>query len=109
VERNNVRRATDKEEQMALARVVSFDGVDKQRMAELASEVRDGERPDNLPATEMMILHDPAGGKALAVVLFDDEDDYRQGDETLNAMPADDTPGTRTSVTKYDVVVRMTA
>ena len=41
------------------------------------------------------------------IVFFDTEDDYRQGDEVLNAMPADDTPGSRTSVAKYEVPIRM--
>jgi hypothetical protein len=42
------------------------------------------------------------------VVFFDNEDDYRRGDAALSAMPAADTPGQRTSVTKYDVAIRMT-
>ena len=55
------------------------------------------------------MLHDPDAEKSLAIVFFDNEDDYRQGDATLNAMPTGDTPGQRTSVTKYNVAVRMTA
>ena len=94
---------------MALARVVGFDGVDGNRMQELKREIEGGQRPDNLPATAMMLLHDPTSDKALAIVFFDNEDDYAQGDETLGAMPAGDTPGSRTSVTKYDVVVNVTA
>jgi hypothetical protein len=43
------------------------------------------------------------------ILFFDTEDDYRRGDEVLNAMPAGDTPGRRASVTKYDVVNRMTS
>ena len=43
------------------------------------------------------------------ILFFETEDDYRRGDEILNAMPAGDTPGRRTSVTKYDVPIRMTA
>ena len=39
--------------------------------------------------------------------LFDNDEDYKRGDEALSAMPAGDTPGKRTSVTKYDVAVRM--
>ena len=39
--------------------------------------------------------------------LFESEDDYRRGDEILSAMPAGDTPGQRTSVTKYNVATRM--
>jgi hypothetical protein len=93
---------------MALARVVTFDGVGKDRMEEMKREMDQGERPEGLPATELIVLHDTDADKAVVVVFFDNEDDYRQGDETLNAMPAGDTPGQRTSVTKYDVVTRMT-
>jgi hypothetical protein len=94
---------------MAVARVVNFEGIDSQRMAELKSEIEGGDKPEGLPATEMMILHHAEGDQALAIVFFDNEDDYRTGDEFLSAMPASDTPGTRTSVTKYDVAVRATA
>ena len=93
---------------MALARVVSFEGVDSARMAQLKSEIESGEKPEGLPATEMMILHDSESDRALAIVFFENEDDYRKGDEILSAMPAPDTPGRRTSVTKHDVAVRVT-
>ena len=93
---------------MALARVVTFDGVSKDRMDAMKREMDQGERPEGLPATELLVLHDPEAEKSLVVVFFDNEDDYRQGDETLNAMSAGDTPGQRTSVGKYDVVTRMT-
>ncbi len=91
---------------MALARVVTFEGIDADRIAALKSEIEDGERPEGLPATEMMILHDPEAQTATAIVFFDNEDDYRTGDEFLSAMPTSDTPGRRTSVTKHEVAVR---
>ena len=93
---------------MALARVVSFEGVSKDRMEELAREMREGDRPEDLPATEVVVLHDPEAEKSLVILFFATEDDYRRGDEVLSAMPADDTPGRRTSVTKYGVPIRMT-
>jgi hypothetical protein len=93
---------------MAIARVVSFEGVGKDRMEQMRSEIEDGQRPDEIPATEIVILHDPEAEKSLAILFFDTEDDYKRGDEALNAMPAGDTPGQRTSVTRYDVAVRMT-
>ena len=93
---------------MALARVVSFEGVDKDRIEEMQREMREGDRPDDVPATEVIVLHDPEAEKSLVILFFENEDDYRRGDEALNAMPAGDTPGQRTSVTKYDVPVRMT-
>jgi hypothetical protein len=94
---------------MAVARVVTFEGVDKDRMAEMQSQMDQGERPEGLPATEVIVLHDTDAEKALVVLFFDSEDDYRRGDDVLGAMPADETPGRRTDVTKYDVAVRMTA
>jgi WD40-like Beta Propeller Repeat len=100
-------RATNKEALMALARVVTFEGVDKARMEEMQREMSGQERPDNIPATEIIVLHDPEADQAVAIVFFENEDDYRRGDEALNAMPAADTPGRRTSVKKYDVPIRM--
>jgi hypothetical protein len=94
---------------MALARVVAFDGVTQARVEELEREMREGERPDDVPATEIVMLHDAEAEKSLVILFFDSEDDYRRGDEALSAMPADDTPGTRTSVAKYDVAVRVSA
>ena len=94
---------------MAFARVVSFDGVTTQRIEELRREIGEQGRPDEIPATEIMILHDPEAEKSLAIVFFETEDDYRKGDAALEAMPTGDTPGSRTSVTKYDVAIRTTA
>jgi hypothetical protein len=94
---------------MALARVVSFDGVGRDRMAEMQREMSEGERPEDVPASEIVVLHDPDAEKALVVLFFESEDDYRRGDETLDAMPAAETPGRRTSVAKYEVAFRMTA
>jgi hypothetical protein len=94
---------------MGLARVVSFSGVSKARMEEMKQQINEGGRPEDVPATEILILHDPEGEASLAILFFETEEDYRRGDEALNAMPAGDTPGSRSSVTKYDVAVRMTA
>jgi hypothetical protein len=94
---------------MAVARVVAFDGVTKARVEEMQREMGDGDRPEEIPATEVVLLHDPDAEKALVILFFDSEDDYRRADEALSAMSADETPGRRTAVTKYDVAVRMTA
>jgi hypothetical protein len=93
---------------MAIARVVTFDGVDSNRMAEMQREMEGNERPNDVPAKEIVVLHDPDGEKSLVILFFETEDDYRKGDEALNAMPAGETPGKRTSVTRYDVAFRMT-
>jgi hypothetical protein len=93
---------------MALARVVTFEGVSKDRMDEMDREMKEGQPPEGLDAKELLVLHDPEAEKSLVVVFFDNEDEYKRGDEMLSAMPAGDTPGRRTSVTKYNVATRMT-
>jgi hypothetical protein len=92
---------------MALARAVTFDGVNEDRIEELRREIGEGERPEGLPETEIVVLRDADAEKSLVILFFDTEDDFKRGDEALNAMPTGDTPGQRTSVTKYDVAIRM--
>jgi hypothetical protein len=92
---------------MAVARVVSFDGVTKDRMDEMNREMSEGTPPEGFPPAEIIVLHDAEAEKSLVVVIFETEDDYNRGDEMLNAMPAGDTPGKRTSVTRHDVAHRM--
>ena len=94
---------------MAVARVVTFDGVTQQRMDELNQQMQSGEPPEGMPPAELIILHDPGAEKSLVVVVFDSEEDYKKGDEILSNMPADNVPGQRTSVTKYNVAARMKA
>jgi hypothetical protein len=92
---------------MALARVVTFDGVSKERMEQMDRDMSEGQPPEGFPQAEMIALHDPDAEKSLVVLIFDSEEDYKKGDEILSAMPAGDTPGQRTSVTKYNVAMRM--
>lgn len=92
---------------MAVARVVTFDGVTKDRMDEMNREMNEGAPPEGFPSAEVIVLHDAGAEKSLVVVIFETDDDYNRADEIMNAMPAGDTPGKRTSVTRYDVAQRM--
>ena len=94
---------------MALARVVTFEGVDASHMEELRNRIESGGRPDEIPATEIIVLHDPETATSTTIVFFDNEADYATGNAALDAMPADETPGRRTSVRKLEVAARMTA
>ena len=91
-----------------LARVVTFDGVTKERMDEMRGEMEGSDPPEGLNPKEMIALHDADSDKVLVMILFENEDDYRKGDEVLSAMSTDDTPGNRTSVTRYDVAIHRT-
>ena len=91
---------------MAYARAVTFEGVDRDRIGQLTRQLQEDERPEDIPASEIVLLYDAEGEKSLVLVFFENEDDYRQGDAALNAMDPGETPGRRTSVTKYEVAVR---
>jgi hypothetical protein len=60
-----------------------------------------------VPSKEILVLHDPEAEKSVVVVFFETEDDYKRGDEILDAMPTDETPGRRASVKKFNVAARM--
>ena len=92
---------------MALARVVEFEGVTPDRIEQLKGDMEGGDRPEGLPATEFILLYDADAQKSVAIVFFDNEEDYTTGDATLSAMPRGDTPGQRVSVGKYEVATRV--
>lgn len=93
------------------ARVARWEGADAETMKRTAAEIQaDAESgpPEGLPAKGLMLLHDLEGGKAMAVTLFETEEDYRQGDATLNSMsPPGDGMGERVAVDKYEVAVEL--
>ena len=62
---------------MAVARVVSFEGVSRERIAEMEREMQEGGQPDDVPASEVVVLHDPDADESLVIFLFETEDDYR--------------------------------
>ncbi len=93
---------------MALARVVTFEGVSSDRMNQMRQEMQDGQPPEGLEPQELIVLHDPDSEKSVVIVMFEDEEKYRRGDEILSNMDPGDTPGRRTSVDRYDVAMRMT-
>jgi hypothetical protein len=94
------------------ARVATFEGGDGARAA---AEIRaqneaEGGPPPGLPAKKLLILNDAEGGKSLAIAFFENEEDYRQGDETLNSMSppsGDNSMGQRAGVEKFEVVLEL--
>ena len=96
------------------ARVARWEGADAKSLEESAAEIRArseaGGPPPGVPAKQFLLLHDTAAGTAVAITLFETEDDYRQGDETLNTMsPPKDGMGDRVSVEKFEIAVRVDA
>jgi hypothetical protein len=93
------------------ARVARWEGADPQTLRTSAEEIRaDAESgpPEGLPAKGLRLLHDLEGGRAIAISLFETEEDYRQGDATLNSMnPPGGGMGQRIAVDKYEVAAQL--
>ncbi len=97
------------------ARVARWEDADAKALENSAAEIRsraesEGGPPPGVPAKEFLLLHDTAAGKSIAITLFESEEDYRQGDETLNSMsPPGEGMGQRVSVEKFELAVRVEA
>ncbi len=97
------------------ARVVRWEGANAESLERAAGEIRtraetEGGPPEGVPAKGLLILNDGESGRSIAISLFETEDDYREGDETLNAMsPPDEGFGKRVAVEKYEVAVQLEA
>jgi hypothetical protein len=97
------------------ARVARWEGADAAALEQSAAEIRKQAEaqegpPEGVPAKGLIVLQDPEGGRAVAISLFETEDDYREGDETLNSMsPPGEGMGRRIAVEKYEVAVQLGA
>lgn len=97
------------------ARIVRWEGADAETLERTASEIRaqaesQGGPPEGVPAKGLLILNDGESGRSLGITFFETEDDYREGNETLNSMsPPDEGLGRRVSVEKYEVAVQLEA
>lgn len=95
------------------ARVARFEGASPEALDQVAAGIREDSAdgpPEDLPAKKMYLLQDKEGGKSLAIVFFENEDDYRQGDEKLESMsPPGDGMGQRVGVDKYEVAIELDA
>jgi hypothetical protein len=96
-----------------LARVARWEGGRADALEQTAAEIRseaEGGPPPGVPAKRFLLLHDTAAGKAIAITLFANEEDYREGDATLNSMsPPGDGMGERVAVERYELVAELEA
>jgi hypothetical protein len=94
------------------ARVARFEGADAEQLEQTAARIRaeaESGPPEGVPAKGLLLLTDPETGGSLGITLFESEDDYRKGDETMNAMspPVEGGMGRRVGVYKYEVAVKI--
>jgi hypothetical protein len=95
------------------ARVARWEGASPEALEQAAAGIREDSAsgpPEGLPAKKMILLQDKEGGKTIAIAFFETEEDYRQGDATLNTMsPPGEGMGRRVGVDKYEVAVELEA
>jgi len=92
------------------ARVARWEGADAEGLRrsteDIKSRAESSGPPEGIPAKGLTMLVDPDSGRSVSIVLFETEEDLRQGDETLNGMnPTGDDVGRRTSVEMYEVAI----
>lgn len=98
-----------------LARVARWEGASAENLNSSVAMIRQdaeerGGPPEGVPSKGLFLLHDTAGGKAIAIALFENEADYEQGDRTLNEMsPPGEGFGQRIAVEKYEVALDLKA
>ena len=95
------------------ARVARWEGADADALRASAKEISARAAtgpPEGVPGTAFLLLIDPDEGRALAIGLFETEEDRATGDATLNSMsPPGDGMGTRAAVEMYEVAVDVKA
>lgn len=95
---------------MSYVRVVRFTGVDPGRVAALKERVAQNEGPpEGVPSTALKVLLDEEQGTAVVLQSFDSMDDLKTGEAVLSAMDSGETPGTRESVDRCEVMIEVSA
>lgn len=87
------------------ARVVRFTDVDTSQVDRIKNEVANNEPPEGMPPTKLQIVLDESQGTAAVLQFYGSEADMQKADEIMQAMDSSDTPGTRASVDKGEIVV----
>jgi hypothetical protein len=87
------------------ARVVRFTDVDKSQIDRIKNDVANNDPPEGMPPTTMRMVLDEGQNTMAVVQFYESEADMQKADEVMNAMDSSDTPGTRVSVDKGEVVV----
>lgn len=92
------------------ARVVRFTGVDEATIDRVKARIQEEEGPPpGVRATSMKMMFDADQGTAVFVAFFENENDLRDADAVLGQMDVGDTPGTRSSVDRCEVVIQREA
>lgn len=92
------------------ARAVRFTGVNDETIANVRARVEESDGPPpGVNATGMKMLYDADQGTALFIGFFANEQDMRDADRIFEEMDPGDTPGSRESIDRCEVVIEREA
>jgi hypothetical protein len=66
-----------------------------------------GKLPEGIPATGFLMLVDREAGRVVEILLFESEEDLRQGDATMNSYAPGEGSMHRVSVERFEVAARL--
>ena len=90
-------------------RVVRFSDVSADRMDEIETRVNEsGGPPEGVKTTGLKILYDKDQGTAVVLQSFETAEDMAAAEEVFDSMDASDTPGTRASIDRCEVKLKLT-
>jgi hypothetical protein len=88
------------------ARVVRFTDVTRERIDQIVSRIEDADGPPpGVKSVGIKLFFDAEQGTGVFVGTFETEQDLRDSEDALAQMDAADTPGTRASVDRCELVV----
>ena len=86
-------------------RVVRFTDVDPDRVKQLVNDIAEADGPpEGIKATGLQILLDEDQRTSVVIQTFDSEQDMRDSEAAFDSMDASDTPGTRASVDRTEML-----
>ena len=95
---------------MSYVRVVRFTDVTEDRIAGLRQRLEESDGPpEGVVSTGVQFNYDADQGTAVVIQKFASMDDLKTSEEVLAAMDPGETPGTRASVDRCEVVAEMDA
>jgi hypothetical protein len=91
-------------------RVVRFTDVSPDRIDEIKGRINEADGPpDGVESTGIKVVVDEDQGTAVVLQFFENEEKMRASEAAFDGMDASDTPGTRASVDRGEVVVEASA
>ena len=87
------------------ARVVRFTDVTQERIDQIVSRIEDADGPPpGVESSGIRLFYDKEQGTAIFVGEFDSEQELRNSEDVLQQMDAAETPGTRASIDRCELV-----